>query len=260
MDLTGYIITQVFLLFIQLDLTKSREVKHAALSSDITFCFKPCKPNNLYKIYHGIVTIYIPCHATYQIPDKFEGRISVKETTGCITLSNVTEKDGGLYTLEHKNGNGKKETYREIMYILHEQVWIHELFRNVTNRTISLTVVCPGEPDTIIWRWGGGDLPDWNWLSGDNRSITVPDDVTGMITVHVSNRVSTDSKNITLIKDLNGKSGHLGRTMFRNMTRVIWGPGGGRPGNQTLSLPRNITSIFLMNFSAVPSLMITNNR
>lgn len=165
------------------------------------------------------------------------------EATGCVTLRNITKSDGGLYTLEHKNSNGRKELHRQISYVLHDKVWIRALSRNDTDGNISLTVACAGDPDTITWRMDGGDLPAGYWLSDDNRTLTIPHDATGGVTVHVSNLVSAERMNITLINDVNRKNGPFGPIMYQNITRVIWADSGGQAANQTLILLKGVTNI-----------------
>lgn len=56
------------------------------------------------------------------------------------------------------------------------------------------------------------------------------------VTVHVSNLVSAEWKNITLIKDAHGKLRYLDPIMYQN--------------NQTLILPRNITHVYVLTRSA----------
>ncbi|XP_040267718.1 pregnancy-specific beta-1-glycoprotein 9-like isoform X1 [Bufo bufo] len=248
------------LLFIGFTLIQSHEVNRVAIGSNITFSFKPCKLNTLYKIHHDHVAIHIPCNYSYLIPDKYEGRVSVKESTGRVTISNITKRDGGIYTLEYRNGDGLRELYRQIRYEVHDLVWIKELSRNDTGTTISFTVVCDGEPDAVNWTMDGEDLGDGSWLSHDNRTLAVPNNITATFTVHVSNLVSADSKNITLINDLNGKSNPLGVVMYPNITKVIWAEGGGRPSNQTLVLSRNVTNLYVLTPSEVTILRQDRDR
>lgn len=157
------------------------------------------------------------------------------EATGCVTLYNVTRSDGGLYAPELTNGNGRKETQRPIRYVFLDKVWIRALSRNDTDGNISLTVACAGDPDTITWM-DGGDLTAGYWLSDNNRTLTIPQDVTGGVTVHVSNLVSAERRHITLINDAHGKLRYLDPIMYQN--------------NQTLILPRNITHVYVLTRSA----------
>lgn len=197
------------------------------------------KPNGL--------KIQIFCGYKPLIPEKFEGRIRVDEATGRVTLKNVTKSDGGLYAPELTNGNGRKEAQHAIRYVFHDKVWIRALSRNYTDGNISLTVACAGDPDTISWM-DGGDLTAGYWLSDDNRTLTIPQDATGGVTVHVSNLVSAERRHITLINDSSGK--HDAPIMYWNVSRVIWSDGGDQPGNQTLILLRNFTDLYVMTRSA----------
>ncbi|XP_066428681.1 uncharacterized protein [Eleutherodactylus coqui] len=248
-----------FLLSIFCILIKSQEIKDAAVSATILFCFKPCEAKSRYKIHHDSgVTIHIPCDSNPQVPAKYEGRLSIDKTTGCVTLRNTTKSDGGLYTLEHKNGHGDKESHRQITYRIHDKVWISELSRNDTDGRISLTVSCAGEPEAIIWMQDGGHLPDGDWLSADNRTLTIPYNVTGTVTVIASNLVSADSKNITPIQGLGDR--YVGHIMYPNMTGVKWGEGGDEGSNQTLLLPRSATDLYVMIPSEKPAVPASRDR
>ncbi|KAG9480825.1 hypothetical protein GDO78_010212 [Eleutherodactylus coqui] len=250
---------EVFLLFISSILIKSEEIKDAAVSATILFCFKRCEAKSRYKIDHDSgVTIHIPCDSEPQIPAKYEGRLSIDKATGCVTLRNTTKSDGGLYTLEHKNGHGDKESHRQIRYRFHDKVWISELSRNDTDGRVSLTVGCAGEPKAIIWMQDGEHLPDGDWLSADNRTLTIPYNVTGKFTVIASNLVSADSKNITPIQGLGDR--YVGHIMYPNMTGVKWGEGGDEGSNQTLLLPRNATDLYVMIPSEKPAVPASRDR
>ncbi|KAM3919050.1 uncharacterized protein RB166_013802 [Leptodactylus fuscus] len=239
-----------FLLVTSQILTNGEELRHAAVSSAISFSFKPCKPENIYKIYHDSkVTIFIRCSSSHQIPDKYVGRISINESAGYVTIHNVAKSDGGLYTLIHKNGGGGTETQRLIRYVIHDKVWISWLSRNDTNDAISFTVGCAGDPERIVWTMDGEDLPDGHWLSDGNQTLTVLYNVTGNYTVNASNLVSVESKNITVIEDCNGEQGHLSPKMYQTITKVIWSEDGGRPDDHTLVVPRNVTILYIVRLS-----------
>ncbi|XP_056401350.1 uncharacterized protein LOC130295087 isoform X2 [Hyla sarda] len=239
----------VLLLFIRSLLTRSQEIKYIAVSSNLTLNFGDCKPNMLYSIYHGDVPIYSFCEYTQQIPDTFEGRIKVNESLGCVTLVNVTKSDDGYYKLERTSANGKKELLLEAEVRILDEAWINELYRNNTEETISLTVGCAGEAYSINWTMDGGGLSDRHLLSDDNRTLTIPYNVTGMITVHVSNLASADNKYIALIKDLNEITNNSGPIMYWNINRVIWREGGGQADNHILILSRNVTNISVITLS-----------
>ncbi|KAM3919015.1 uncharacterized protein RB166_013762 [Leptodactylus fuscus] len=221
--------------------------EHAAVSSNITFVFKPCEKNGYYKIHHNNVNSYIYCNPETppQISEEFEGRISVNKSLGRVTIHNIVKSDGGRYILVCKNGNGGSESSQEIRYVIHDEVRISELSCNVTNENVTLTVSCDGDVEGKIWTYNGGDLPDGHWLSDDNRTLIIPSNVTGRFTVNPYNKVSADSKTIYVIKDLNGKPGHL-CPMNRTLTKVIWGDRGRPSGDQTLNLTRNITNICVL--------------
>ncbi|XP_077118400.1 uncharacterized protein LOC143774564 isoform X2 [Ranitomeya variabilis] len=234
----------VLLLFICPTLIQSQEVKYIARSSDVTFDFGPCELNSVFKLQYDGVTAHIPCNSSPQIPDMWEGRISIDKTTGSITLHNVTRSDAGCYTLVRTNGNGKKENLPGVEVRVLDPIWIHELFRNSTDGTISLSRCHAEDPGEISWTIDGRDLLDQRWLSPDNRTLTIPYNDTGVIMV--SNLVSADNKSITVISGLNGESGHLGHIMGLNIIRLIWGDGGDEPTMGALLLPRNISTIYVL--------------
>ncbi|XP_073510024.1 uncharacterized protein [Phyllobates terribilis] len=234
----------VLLLCICPRLSQSQEVKYIALFSDVTFNFGPCERNKVHKIHIDDVTILSPCNSSPQIPDRCEGRIITDKTTGTITLCNVIRSDAGYYRLERTNGNGIKEKLPGVEIQVLDPIWIHELFHNNTDGTISLTLCHAEDPGEIIWKIDGRDLLDQRWLSSDDRTLTIPYNYTGAITV--SNQVSADNKSITLIRDRNGESGHLDHIMDLNIAREIWGDGEGEPSVGTLILPRNISTIYVL--------------
>ncbi|XP_077118398.1 uncharacterized protein LOC143774562 [Ranitomeya variabilis] len=234
----------VLLLFICPTLIQSQEVKYIARSSDVTFDFGPCDLNRVFKLQYDGVTAHIPCNSSPQIPHRWEGRISIDKTTGTITLPNVTRSDAGYYTLVRTNGNGKNEKLPGAEVQILDPIWIHELFHNSTDGTISLSRCHAEDPGEISWTIDGRDLLDQRWLSPDNRTLTIPYNDTGVITV--SNLVSADNKSITVIRDLNGESGHLGHILGLNIIRVIWGHCGDEPNMGALSLPRNISTIYIL--------------
>ncbi|CAJ0951516.1 unnamed protein product [Ranitomeya imitator] len=229
---------KVLLLFICPTLIKSKEIKYIARSSHVTFDFGPCARNQVFKLQYGGATAYIPCDSSPQIPHRWEDRISIDKTTGSITLHNVTRSDAGNYTLVRTNGNGEKGK------LAGDSIWIHELFHNYTDGTISLSRCHAEDSGVIIWTIDGRDLLDQRWLSPDNRTLIIPYNHTGVITV--SNPVSADNKSITVIKDLNGEPGHLGHVMGLNVIRLIWGDGGDEPTIGALLLPRNISTIYIL--------------
>ncbi|XP_073444906.1 cell adhesion molecule CEACAM20-like isoform X2 [Dendrobates tinctorius] len=109
-----------------------------------------------------------------QIPDRFVGRIRIDKTTGSITLHNVTKNDEGYYRLVRTNGNGKNENLPSVKVQVLDPIWIHELFHNYTDGTISLSRCHAGNPGVISWMIDGSDLLDRRWLSPDNRTLTIP--------------------------------------------------------------------------------------
>ncbi|XP_069622956.1 uncharacterized protein [Ranitomeya imitator] len=139
---------------------------------------------------------------------------------------------------------GKKENLPAVRVRVLDSIWIHELFHNYTDGTISLSRCHAEDSGVIIWTIDGRDLLDQRWLSPDNRTLIIPYNHTGVITV--SNPVSADNKSITVIKDLNGEPGHLGHVMGLNVIRLIWGDGGDEPTIGALLLPRNISTIYIL--------------
>ncbi|XP_073445052.1 uncharacterized protein [Dendrobates tinctorius] len=239
---------EVLLLFTCIYLFRSQKSKYRAVSADVTFDFGPCEHNSRFKIYTPVdnAAILIPCNSTSQIPDRFEGRISINYTTGSITLHNVTKNDEGCYRLEHTNGNGKKESLQGVEVRVLDRVRIAELYLNDTERTISFTV-CPVEdPGAFNWTVDGRDLLDRHWLSPDDRTLTIPYNYTQAVNVSVSNQVSSDRKSITLIRDLNGKHGRCEHIMHLNISKERWGESEGHTGNGTQILQRNITNICVL--------------
>ncbi|XP_073507010.1 uncharacterized protein [Phyllobates terribilis] len=230
----------VLLIFICFILSRSQGIEYKALSSNVTFNFGPCELNKVYKIHIDDVTILSPCNSSPQIPDRFEGRIIINKTTGTITLCNVIRSDAGYYRLERTNGNGKKENLPGVEIRILDPVLILELYRNDTERTISFTVRCVEVPGAFNWTVDGRDMPNQRWQSTDNRTLTIPYNYTGVITV--SNLVNGESISITLIRDLNGKHDHCDHIMHLNITKEIWGECEGHTGDETLILPRNITN------------------
>ncbi|XP_069583441.1 uncharacterized protein [Ranitomeya imitator] len=180
------------------------------------------------------------------IRDKFQGRLNVDNTTKFLTLQNVTKNDAGYYTLDRTNGNGKKGKQMTVEIRVLDPIWIHEMFHNETEMTISFTLGNATDLGTIIWKIDGEELLVEHWQSHDNRTLTIPYNHTCAITVNVSNHVSADTKFITLLKDLNRNFSHLWHIMYPNMTKLIWDDGEGHIGSWTLIIPRNITKICVL--------------
>ncbi|XP_077116910.1 uncharacterized protein LOC143773316 [Ranitomeya variabilis] len=242
------LVSTVLLLFTCINLSRSQKIeyRYIARTSYVTFHFHPCELNSVFKLHYGGATAYIPCNSSPQIPDMWEGRISINKTTGSITLPNVTRSDEGNYTLERTNRNGKKEKLQRVEVRVLDPVWIVGLYHNETERTISFTVFPVEDPGAFNWTVDGRHLLDRRWLSPDNRTLTIPYNYTQAVTVSVSNLVSSDRKSITLIRDLNGTHGHCDQIMRLNAAKVIWGESEGRTGNGTPILPRNITNICVL--------------
>ncbi|XP_073423291.1 uncharacterized protein [Dendrobates tinctorius] len=217
------------------------------VSSRVTFGL--CEPNVVFKVHHGGETSHIPCNSTPIIRDKFQGRLSEDSTTKFVTLHNVTKSDAGNYTLDRTNGNGQKDKQTTVEVRILDPIWIKELFHNETERTITFTLDNATDLGTINWKIDGKEALVRHWRSHDNRTLTVAYNHTGAITLNVSNPVSTDTKCITLIRDLNRNFSNLCHIMYPNMTILIWDEAGDHTDSWTLIIPRNITNVCVVSLS-----------
>ncbi|XP_077320413.1 cell adhesion molecule CEACAM2-like [Lithobates pipiens] len=203
------------------------------------------------------------------------GRVIADSKSGCCTIGSVKKRDSGIYTLSLTGEDGKERLLRCYKYQVIDPVIIHNITRQSGNlkRVMSLTVSYSGDqPVTIIWRKDKEDLPEGCQLTHNNQTLIVPYNVSGNLTVTVSNPISMEMRNYNVsaiinpvtIHNITCQSGNLEKMISLTVlysgdppSVIIWRkdeedlPEGCQltHNNQTLIVPYNVTGKFTVTVS-----------
>ncbi|XP_038555199.1 hepatocyte cell adhesion molecule-like isoform X3 [Micropterus salmoides] len=178
-----------------------------------------------------------------------ENKFSFTPSDGTFRINNLSWTDGGEYTLEIFDSNGKRSEQRTLHLIIRAPVSSVLLVSECLSQG-EMRVSCSsegGDSPQYSWTLDGHTLTDAQLLSGKNESnnITLKQDVSGQLVCSVRNNVSSVSK-----KEKISTCGFIFINCTINMTHISqWV----LEANNTLCIEPATTPTMITDTVSVPS-------